>query len=210
MNILLLLLGLLPVVHPDIHVFMICVSVYVCIDIYIYICIYIYLYISHIADITRRHRVSHLRCTFLLGSYKYHQLAILNWKVWNVYNQLSVNVIGCCSWLHTIFMHIRICYTFSLDFLIFYLNIHFFSGSIIVHVMTPQMRNFYKLEKRWKEAEVNICIWIFMSIFVIIIIKSGFFHCYTYIEKYPRHHCYIFFSIYTDCRSFSHTERQCS
>eukprot|EP00596_Hydrurales_sp_CCMP1899_P010693 CAMPEP_0119042446 /NCGR_PEP_ID=MMETSP1177-20130426/15221_1 /TAXON_ID=2985 /ORGANISM="Ochromonas sp, Strain CCMP1899" /LENGTH=145 /DNA_ID=CAMNT_0007009249 /DNA_START=278 /DNA_END=715 /DNA_ORIENTATION=+ len=27
-------------------------------------------------------------------------------------------------------------------------------GSIIVHVMTPQMRNFYKLEKRWKEAEI--------------------------------------------------------
>jgi hypothetical protein len=31
-------------------------------------------------------------------------------------------------------------------------------GSIIVHVMTPQMRNFYKLEKRWKEAEVCICL----------------------------------------------------
>jgi ribosomal silencing factor RsfS len=28
-------------------------------------------------------------------------------------------------------------------------------GSVIVHVMTPQMRNFYKLEKRWKEAEVT-------------------------------------------------------
>jgi len=27
-------------------------------------------------------------------------------------------------------------------------------GSVIVHVMTPQMRNFYKLEKRWKDAEV--------------------------------------------------------
>ena len=32
-----------------------------------------------------------------------------------------------------------------------------FLGSIIVHVMTPQMRNFYKLEKRWKGAqEVDI------------------------------------------------------
>ena len=31
----------------------------------------------------------------------------------------------------------------------------FFSGSVIVHVITPQMRNFYKLEKRWKEAEVR-------------------------------------------------------
>ena len=29
-------------------------------------------------------------------------------------------------------------------------------GSIIVHIMTPQMRNFYKLEKRWKDAEVKI------------------------------------------------------
>ena len=28
-------------------------------------------------------------------------------------------------------------------------------GSLIVHVMTPQMRNFYKLEKRWKDAEVR-------------------------------------------------------
>jgi ribosome-associated protein len=27
-------------------------------------------------------------------------------------------------------------------------------GSVIVHVMTPQMRNFYKLEKRWKSAEL--------------------------------------------------------
>jgi ribosome-associated protein len=27
-------------------------------------------------------------------------------------------------------------------------------GSIIIHVMTPQMRNFYKIEKRWKDAEV--------------------------------------------------------
>lgn len=28
-------------------------------------------------------------------------------------------------------------------------------GSVIVHIMTPQMRNFYKLEKRWKDAEVS-------------------------------------------------------
>ena len=27
-------------------------------------------------------------------------------------------------------------------------------GSIIVHIMTPQLRNFYKLEKRWKDAEI--------------------------------------------------------
>jgi len=27
-------------------------------------------------------------------------------------------------------------------------------GSLIVHIMTPQMRNFYKLEKRWKDAEI--------------------------------------------------------
>lgn len=27
-------------------------------------------------------------------------------------------------------------------------------GSVIVHIMTPQMRNFYKLEKRWKDAEI--------------------------------------------------------
>lgn len=27
-------------------------------------------------------------------------------------------------------------------------------GSVIVHVMTPQMRNFYKLERRWKDSEV--------------------------------------------------------
>lgn len=26
-------------------------------------------------------------------------------------------------------------------------------ASVIVHIMTPQMRNFYKLEKRWKDAE---------------------------------------------------------
>ena len=26
-------------------------------------------------------------------------------------------------------------------------------GSVIVHIMTPQMRQFYKLEKRWKDAE---------------------------------------------------------
>jgi ribosome-associated protein len=26
-------------------------------------------------------------------------------------------------------------------------------ASVIVHIMTPQMRNFYKLEKRWKESE---------------------------------------------------------
>ena len=28
-------------------------------------------------------------------------------------------------------------------------------GSVIIHVMTPQMRNFYKLEKRWKDAHVR-------------------------------------------------------
>ena len=27
-------------------------------------------------------------------------------------------------------------------------------GSLIVHIMTPQLRNFYKLEKRWKDAEL--------------------------------------------------------
>jgi ribosome-associated protein len=27
-------------------------------------------------------------------------------------------------------------------------------GPVIVHVMTPQMRGFYKLEKRWKDAEM--------------------------------------------------------
>eukprot|EP01035_Chromulina_nebulosa_P019831 gene19831-25779_t len=27
-------------------------------------------------------------------------------------------------------------------------------GSIIVHVMFPKMRNFYKLEKKWKDAEI--------------------------------------------------------
>jgi hypothetical protein len=27
------------------------------------------------------------------------------------------------------------------------------TASIIVHIMTPQMNNFYKLEKRWKDAE---------------------------------------------------------
>ena len=27
-------------------------------------------------------------------------------------------------------------------------------GSLIVHVMTPQLRNFYKLERRWKDAEI--------------------------------------------------------
>eukprot|EP01038_Epipyxis_sp_PR26KG_P012025 gene12025-16096_t len=27
-------------------------------------------------------------------------------------------------------------------------------GSVIVHIMTPQMKSFYKLEKRWKDAEV--------------------------------------------------------
>lgn len=27
-------------------------------------------------------------------------------------------------------------------------------GSVIVHIMTPQMRSFYKIEKRWKDAEV--------------------------------------------------------
>ena len=37
----------------------------------------------------------------------------------------------------------------------FWLFLCFTSGSVIVHVMTPQMRNFYKLEKRWKEAEVS-------------------------------------------------------
>eukprot|EP00597_Dinobryon_sp_UTEXLB2267_P008768 CAMPEP_0170097254 /NCGR_PEP_ID=MMETSP0019_2-20121128/29118_1 /TAXON_ID=98059 /ORGANISM="Dinobryon sp., Strain UTEXLB2267" /LENGTH=161 /DNA_ID=CAMNT_0010319493 /DNA_START=213 /DNA_END=698 /DNA_ORIENTATION=- len=26
-------------------------------------------------------------------------------------------------------------------------------GSVIIHVMTPQMRNFYKIERRWKDAE---------------------------------------------------------
>ena len=26
-------------------------------------------------------------------------------------------------------------------------------ASVIVHIMTPQMRNFYKLEKRWKDSE---------------------------------------------------------
>lgn len=26
-------------------------------------------------------------------------------------------------------------------------------GSVIVHIMTPQIRQFYKLEKRWKDAE---------------------------------------------------------
>jgi ribosome-associated protein len=29
-------------------------------------------------------------------------------------------------------------------------------GSVIVHIMTPQMRNFYKLERRWKDAEVTL------------------------------------------------------
>lgn len=27
-------------------------------------------------------------------------------------------------------------------------------GSIVVHIMTPAVRNFYKLEKKWKDAEV--------------------------------------------------------
>ena len=27
-------------------------------------------------------------------------------------------------------------------------------GYLIVHIMTPQLRNFYKLEKRWKDAEI--------------------------------------------------------
>ena len=27
-------------------------------------------------------------------------------------------------------------------------------GSLIVHIMTPQTKNFYKLERRWKDAEV--------------------------------------------------------
>eukprot|EP01039_Chlorochromonas_danica_P007659 gene7659-8464_t len=27
-------------------------------------------------------------------------------------------------------------------------------GSIIVHIMTPQMRNYYKLERKWKDGEV--------------------------------------------------------
>ena len=27
-------------------------------------------------------------------------------------------------------------------------------GSVIVHIMTPQMRNFYKLEKKWKDGEI--------------------------------------------------------
>jgi ribosome-associated protein len=27
-------------------------------------------------------------------------------------------------------------------------------GSIIVHIMTPPMRNFYKIERRWRDAEV--------------------------------------------------------
>ena len=31
------------------------------------------------------------------------------------------------------------------------------TGSVIVHVMTPQMRNFYKIERRWKDAEVLLC-----------------------------------------------------
>ena len=26
-------------------------------------------------------------------------------------------------------------------------------GSLIIHIMTPQMRNFYKIERRWKDAE---------------------------------------------------------
>lgn len=34
-------------------------------------------------------------------------------------------------------------------------------GSLIVHVMTPQMRNFYKLEKRWKNAEVSFILHFF-------------------------------------------------
>jgi hypothetical protein len=29
-----------------------------------------------------------------------------------------------------------------------------FLGTIIVNIMTPQLRNFYKLERRWKNAEV--------------------------------------------------------
>ncbi|RYY84869.1 RsfS/YbeB/iojap family protein [archaeon] len=30
-------------------------------------------------------------------------------------------------------------------------------GGIIVHIMTPTMRTFYKLEKKWKDAEVSWC-----------------------------------------------------
>lgn len=30
---------------------------------------------------------------------------------------------------------------------------HTYVGSIIVHIMTPQMRNFYKLERKWKDSE---------------------------------------------------------
>lgn len=26
-------------------------------------------------------------------------------------------------------------------------------GSVIVHIMTPQMKNFYKLERKWKDGE---------------------------------------------------------
>ena len=28
------------------------------------------------------------------------------------------------------------------------------TGSVIVHIMTPQSRNYYKLEDKWKKAEV--------------------------------------------------------
>lgn len=27
----------------------------------------------------------------------------------------------------------------------------------MVHIMTPQMRNFYKLEKKWQDGEVSTC-----------------------------------------------------
>ena len=53
-----------------------------------------------------------------------------------------------------------------------------FVGSVIVHVMTPQMRNFYKLEKRWKEAEVS-------KSFLVLFLTGGYrFETYYFHTKF--------------------------
>ena len=49
-------------------------------------------------------------------------------------------------------------------------------GSILVHVMTPAMKNYYKLEKRWAQGEVvapghmQIMCVLFICLFVFAVI----------------------------------------
>jgi hypothetical protein len=50
-------------------------------------------------------------------------------------------------------------------------------GSVIVHIMTPQLRRYYQLEKRWSKSEVFYAILTESPLFVLIIVFTVGVRC---------------------------------